>query len=159
MPEKDHFGELDEVKKRNLESVSYCGLYCPDCPLFGGKISDLARDLRKELRRVKYDKFAKYISKFPSGKDLKNFKQFYLILGDLMKFRCEQGCRLGGGAKDCAIKECNNTKNYNGCWQCSKYKVCKKLDALNSLHGVAHKKNLENIEKKGVSDFVDNREW
>jgi hypothetical protein len=159
MTEQDHHKESDEVNKRNLKLVSYCGLYCPDCPLFGGKISDLARDLRKELRRVKYDKFAKYISKFPSGNKLKSFNDFYLILGDLMKFRCEQGCRLGGGAQDCAIKECNFGKNYNGCWQCSKYMICKKLDVLNSLHGTAHKKNLENIEKKGISDFVANRDW
>lgn len=157
MSEKDHL--VDEVKKRNLPLVSYCGLCCSDCPLFAGKISDLARDLRKELRAVKYDKFAKYISKFPSGKGLKNFNEFYLILGDLMKFRCEMGCRLGGGAEDCAIKICNIEKNYDGCWQCSKYRVCKKLDALNSLHGDSHRKNLEKIERKGITNFVDSREW
>jgi hypothetical protein len=56
--------------------------------------------------------------------------------------------QFGGGAQDCAVKTCNFKKNYDGCWQCPKYKICKKLDALNSLHGVAHRKNLENIEKK-----------
>ena len=41
--------------------VAYCGLYCGDCFGSEGKIADLARDLRKELRSAKFDKFAKFI--------------------------------------------------------------------------------------------------
>lgn len=150
----------EDTNNKKSEYVSYCGLFCPDCPLFAGKISDLARDLRKELRRVQYDKFAKYISKFPSGKELEQFKEFYTVLGTLMKFRCERGCRLGGGTEECLIKQCNQEHNFEGCWQCTKYKNCAKLDILNSLHGNDHRKNLETIEKKGVSEFTnENKGW
>ena len=142
------------------EFVSYCGLFCPDCPLFSGKVSDLAKDLRKELRRVQYDKFAKYISKFPAGKELENFKECYSVLGTLMKFRCEKGCRLDGGAENCQIRQCNEDQNLQGCWQCKKYKKCTKLDTLTSLHGNAHRKNLEKIDKIGISEFIDgNKNW
>jgi len=35
--------------------VAYCGLYCGDCFNYKGEIADLARDLRKELRKTKFD--------------------------------------------------------------------------------------------------------
>ena len=38
------------------ELIAYCGLYCGDCFAYQGKIADLARDLRKELRQSKFDK-------------------------------------------------------------------------------------------------------
>ena len=136
------------------ELVSYCGVFCPDCPLYAGKVSDLARDLRKELRRVQYDKFAKYISKFPAGKELKQFKEFYAILGTLMKFRCQKGCRLGGGTDNCQIRQCNQNQDFQGCWQCTKYEFCSKLDILKSLHGDKHRKNLEIISKKGIDELL-----
>ena len=40
------------------ELIAYCGLYCGDCFAYQGKIADLARDLRKELRQSKFDKTA-----------------------------------------------------------------------------------------------------
>ena len=38
--------------------IAYCGLYCGDCVGHQGKVADLARDLRKELRQVKFGKTA-----------------------------------------------------------------------------------------------------
>ncbi|MEJ2241635.1 MAG: DUF3795 domain-containing protein [Candidatus Bathyarchaeota archaeon] len=136
---------MGESETDDSNLVSYCGLFCPDCPLFKGKISDLAKDLRKELRQVQYDKFAKYMSEFPTGKELKQFKIFYSVLGSMVKYRCENSCKLGGGSKDCEIRKCNLKHKFNGCWECSKYELCKKLDALNSLHGNKHRQNLKNM--------------
>lgn len=36
--------------KQNKNPMAYCGLCCLDCFGYKGKIADLARDLRKELR-------------------------------------------------------------------------------------------------------------
>ncbi|TRO42272.1 DUF3795 domain-containing protein [Candidatus Bathyarchaeota archaeon] len=152
----------NSVDKENKKSilVSYCGLYCPECPLYLGKISDMARDLRKELRNIQYDKFAKYISKLSKGKKLENFKECYDVLGAMMVFRCEGGCRQGGGTDNCQIRQCNQDKNLEGCWQCTKYEHCKKLDALNALHGNSHRKNLKNIKKHGINEFIKgNKGW
>jgi hypothetical protein len=44
-----------------IELVAYYGLYCGDCPSHQGKVADLARNLRKELRRVKFDRMAQAI--------------------------------------------------------------------------------------------------
>ena len=49
---------MDE-KDRSL--IAYCGLYCGDCFGYKGRVADLARDLRKELRQAKFDKVAEAI--------------------------------------------------------------------------------------------------
>jgi hypothetical protein len=151
---------MEQTEFDNSNLISYCGLVCSDCPLFNGNVSDLAKNLRKELRRVQYDKFAEYMSKFPSGKELKDFETFYSVLGTLIKYRCEGGCKKGGGSKDCEIRQCNLEQNLKGCWECSKFKFCSKLNALNSLHGDKHRKNLEIICKKGPTELLkDEDRW
>ena len=60
-----------KIEDENL--IAYCGLYCGDCHGYTGKVPDLARDLRKELRQIHYDKFAAFISTYSFGKDFKNY--------------------------------------------------------------------------------------
>ena len=65
----------------NKDLIAYCGLYCGECFAYQGTIPDLARDLRKELRKARYDKFAEFISTFSFGKDFKNYQECYEVLG------------------------------------------------------------------------------
>jgi hypothetical protein len=78
--------------------VAYCGLYCEDCHGYNGRIPDLARDLRKELRTSRYDKFAEFISQYKFGKDFSGYDECYKVLGAMVKFRCRKGCKAGGGS-------------------------------------------------------------
>ncbi len=141
-------------EEQDLNLIAYCGLYCGDCHAFKGRISDLAISLRKELRRTDYEKFAKFISKYSEGKDLKNFNDAYNVLGAIAAFRCDKGCREGGGSNACRIRQCCIGKGYEGCWQCKEFEKCKNLDVHNMLHGDAHRKNLRTIQKKGKEEFV-----
>ena len=134
--------------------IAYCGLYCGDCHGYNGRIPDLARDLRKELRDSKYDKFAGFISAYSFGKDFKNYDECYKVLGAMVKFRCKKGCRAGGGSPFCKIRKCCQKKELNGCWECSDFETCKELQFLEPVHGDAHIKNLKNINKMGKKDFV-----
>jgi hypothetical protein len=59
------------MMKQDSNLIGYCGLYCVDCHGFNGRIPDLARDLREELRKSKYDKFAGFISESGFSKDFK----------------------------------------------------------------------------------------
>lgn len=140
--------------------IGYCGIYCGDCHAFSGEISKLARELRKELREKEYDKFAKFISKYPQGKALQKFEECYEALGAMMAFVCEKGCRQGGGSPQCKIRLCCQERNLEGCWQCNKFEKCKNLDVLIPLHKEAHLKNLRAIQKKGKEEFIKGkREW
>ena len=114
----------------------------------------MARDFRKELRKIQYDKFAKYISNLPKGKKLENFKECYDVMGTMMIFRCEGGCRKGGGTQNCQIRQCNQDKKNEGCWQCNQHVDCRKLDVLNELHGNSHRKNLKTIKNRGINEFT-----
>ncbi|KYK34543.1 MAG: hypothetical protein AYK22_05295 [Thermoplasmatales archaeon SG8-52-3] len=143
-----------EKRKKDEKLIAYCGIYCGDCHGFTGMVPDLARDLRKELRQIHYDKFAAFISTYPFGKDFKNYEECYKVLGAMVKFRCRKGCRSGGGSPFCKIRKCAEKKELDGCWLCPDFKSCKELKFLEPVHGDAHIKNLKNLKKKGKKEFV-----
>jgi len=139
-------------KKEDL--INYCGLYCGDCHGYNGRIPDLARDLRKELRACHYEKFANFIADEGFGKTFKGYDKCYEVLGAMVKFRCKKGCRNGGGPPFCKIRNCCTKKSYDGCWECTEFEKCEKLDFLKPVHGDAHIKNLQTIKKKGKEQFL-----
>ena len=136
------------------KAIAYCGLFCADCPGHTGAIADLARDLRKELRRTRFDLTADYLANINVFKEYKNYKTCYEVLGTMVKFRCGKFCREGGGNPFCKIRKCCQRKGLNGCWDCDDLDTCQKLDFLEPNHGDAHLKNLRKIKKKGMQKFL-----
>ncbi len=136
------------------ELVACCGLYCGDCFIYQGKIADLARDLRKELRKARFDNQAELMSQEPFFTVLKNYQQCYEVLGALVKFRCKRACRGGGGPPFCKIRKCCQKKGISGCWQCDGFETCNKLDSLKPFHGDAQLTNLKILKKAGVDSFL-----
>ena len=136
--------------------VAYCGLYCGDCFGYKGKIADLSRDLRKELRQSRFDRVAESIP----FKEFKHYKECYDVLGALVKLRCKRACRNGGGPPFCKMRNCCQKKGIEGCWQCEEFETCEKLDFLKSIHGEAHLKNLRRLKKTGVDSFIKGKkDW
>ena len=129
--------------------AAYCGLYCEKCAFHTGTIPDLARDLRKELRKARFEKVAEVIPFL----DAEAYKQTYEFLGSLVKLRCK-GCKVGSRSQFCHIAQCAVKKGYEGCWECDEFPSCKKLDFLAPVHGDAHLKNLRKIKKVGVEEWV-----
>ena len=80
------------MNEANRELVAYCGLYCGDCFSYQGKIADLSRDLRKELRQARFDRVAEGMP----FKEFRNYRECYEVLGALLRLRCKNGCRSGG---------------------------------------------------------------
>ncbi|OGO08069.1 MAG: hypothetical protein A2Y92_01015 [Chloroflexi bacterium RBG_13_57_8] len=141
------------------ELTAYCGLYCGDCYRYKGKIADLARDLRKELRQEKFDSTAEKLSKNTFFATLKNYPQCYEVLGEMVKFRCNRACRGGGGPPVCKMRICCRQKNIEGCWVCVEFESCKKLDFLHAYHEDAHLKNLRILKKSGTEAFVKGKRY
>jgi len=139
--------------------VTYCGLYCGDCFGYQGKIADLARDLRKELRQAKFNKTAELLSAIPFFATFKDYPQCYEVLGALVKFRCKNTCRGGGGPPFCKMRKCCQKKGIEGCWQCDEFETCEKLDTLKPNHGDAHLKNLRIIKKQGIDEFIKGKRY
>ncbi len=139
--------------------IAYCGLYCGDCFGYKGKVADLARDLRKELKQSRFDKTAEFMSTISFFKVLKNYPQCYEVLGALVKFRCKNTCKGGGGPPFCKIRKCCQMKGIEGCWRCDEFETCEKLDFLKANHGDANIKNLRLIKKKGIDEFFKGRKY
>jgi hypothetical protein len=127
-------------------------LYCGECPNHTGKIADLARDLRKELRSVRFDKTADVLSEMSFFSMFNDYEQCYAVLGGMVKLRCKHACRGGGGNPYCKIRKCCQRKEIEGC--CT---TCEKLDELRANHGVAHIKNLRSIKRNGIDGFLDGK--
>jgi hypothetical protein len=139
--------------------IAYCGLYCGDCHGHTGRIPDLARDLRKELRASRYGKFAEIIANEGFGKVFKDYDKCYDVLGAMMKFRCKKSCRGGGGPPFCKIRNCCLEKGIPGCWECEEFETCENLDFLKIVHGDAHLKNLRKLKRKGTTEFVKGKRY
>ena len=140
-------------KDENL--IAYCGLYCGDCFSYQGKIADLARDLRKELRQAKFDKAAEGIP----FKEFQNYKECYDVLGAMVRLRCKSGCRDGGGNPFCKMRKCCQKKGIEGCWQCDVFETCEDVSPLEPIHGDAKQKNLKKLKKAGVEGFLEGKTY
>ena len=144
-------------KDKNL--IAYCGLYCGECFSYKGSVADLARDLRKELRQAKFQKTAELLSTLSFFEVFQHYPQCYEVLGALVRLRCKNACKGGGGNPSCKIRICCQKKGFAGCWECDEFETCKKLDFLVPAHGNAHLKNLRTLQKKGVEEFLQGKKY
>ncbi len=147
------------MTKENEKLIAYCGLYCNDCIGYRQKAANLARDLRKELRETRFEKTAESLAKIPFFAKYKNYEQCYEVLGELVKMRCKKACKGDGGPPFCKIRKCCQKKGIEGCWECDEFETCKKLDFLKPNHGDGHLKNLRNISKKGIKEFLKGKKY
>lgn len=134
------------------KAIAYCGLYCNECFNHKGEIADMARDLRKKLRQEKFDRKVPGLSKYFKG--LTNYAVCYEVLGAMVRLRCNRDCREGGGNPSCKIRLCCKKKNVTGCWECTEFESCNKLDFLKPIHQDEHLTNLRKIKKQGTKVFV-----
>lgn len=147
------------MNEENKNLTAYCGLYCGDCSIYKGKIADLAKDIRKELREARFDKTAEALSRVSFFKIFNNYPQCYEVLGAMVKLRCRKVCKNGGGPPFCKIRKCCQKKGIKGCWECNEFETCEKLDLLKPGHGVAHIKNLRKINKQGTDEFLKGQKY
>ena len=145
------------MKTKEKELTAYCGLYCGDCIRYKSKASQLARELKEELQRTQFEKYAEVKSKFVNA--FKNYKECVEVLDAIADLQCNNTCR-GGGCPTfkCKIIECCNTKGLEGCWECNKFENCKELDFLEPFHGDLSKKNLRKIKELGLEKWLKHRE-
>jgi hypothetical protein len=139
------------AKKTDL--IGYCGLYCATCPGYTQIPANLAKELRAELKKGKFEGAADFLAKMPAFGAFKYYKQGYDLLGAIAKLRCK-GCKTGGGSAACKIRKCAKEKKFSGCWQCGKFEACKKFIFLLESNDKTYLKNLRKIKRQGPAKFV-----
>jgi hypothetical protein len=144
------------VMSKKTDLIAYCGLYCATCPALTGSIANLAKDLRKELKRSKCDKAASGLAKIPTFAAFKHYDKFDELLVALTQMQCKKPCRAGGGSPNCQIRKCVVDKGLTGCWQCGDFTKCATLKTLEEFGDVdkTYLKNLRKIKRQGTAAFV-----
>jgi hypothetical protein len=152
-------GNMPDEMGSNEKLIAYCGLCCLDCHCFLQKIPDMARDIRAELVKTKYKKFADSLATLSNEKSYYDYDKCFKFLGVMEKFRCI-GCKNRAVSPYCKIRKCCEEKVIDGCWECTIFEECEKLDFLKSVHEDAHIKNINIIKNKGIPEFLNNdRYW
>ena len=138
--------------------TAFCGLYCGDCLRYKSKAADLGFELLNELKKISFENYVKV--KQSSVKDLGHYDQMVRTIEAIISLQCNTPCRLGGDGcnKPCKIIKCVSSKNLNGCWECSEFEGCKKLDFLDPFHGDTPLKNLRKIKELGINNWATKRE-
>ena len=137
--------------------TAYCGLYCGDCIRLRSRASSLANDLLKEFEKTQFSEYARVKqSQIP---DFEYYEPTVSLLAHVSRLRCEVPCRLGGDGciGSCRIIECVKGKSFEGCWECSEYETCKKLDFLKPFHGDTPLENLRKIKEFSIRAWAKHR--
>lgn len=141
---------------QGTELTAYCGLYCGDCIRYRSKAADLARDLRRELQNVGFDKYAEVKSLFV--KELLHYGECCRVLEAISELQCNTGCRYGGCPTfSHKIVECCQTRGLEGCWECDEFEKCKEFEFLEPFHGDTPLRNLRKIKELGLDKWVEHR--
>ena len=138
------------MARKSSNVIAYCSLNCAVCPSYTAEIADLARDLRKEIRRAKMHEI---VEKIPLP-GMEHFKECYETLGTMMTYRCKKVCREGGGSAKCPIKVCCKKKGLDGCWECEEFETCVNLKGFEPILGDKLRKTLRKIKRIGVDKYL-----
>lgn len=140
---------------KDREFSACCGLYCGDCVPFNWQLFRAAEELRDELERVDFHKYARL--KGRSNDVFNKFDVFQQVLSEMIKLRCEKTCVNGGGRANCEIRACVHTKELAGCWECCEFESCELLVPLAVAHGDTNTFNLRLIKEFGIDNWADRR--
>ncbi len=136
--------------------TTYCGIFCGDCPRYKAKFSDMSRDLLNEFEKSHFSKLAKVIA--TKNEKFEQYDEMLSLLKTITALKCDAPCRQGGGRGDaCEVIKCNKSKGIEGCWECSDFEQCGKLDFLKPFCEDAPIKNLRNIREYGVDNWSEHR--
>jgi len=136
------------------DGIAHCGLYCEECFGHMGRIADLARDLRAELRKARLDRIAESLSAEPYFQVFSDWPASYEVLGALVKLRSRRMCKDGGGPPYFKIRRCSQGKGLAGCWEYDEFETCDNLRTLVAAHGDAHTRNLKKLRRSGIEGFI-----
>ena len=110
------------MSEQDIHLIAYCGLNCAECFSYNRTVSEAAKSLRRELRA------AKLKGAWQEIPFLGEYEPFKKSLDGLAMLRCTKVCRDGAGNPWCKIRKCCQKKGIEGCWECTDFETCNKLN-------------------------------
>ena len=137
------------------ESItSYCGLCCADCIPSKAEFFELIERFESMLEELQFDKYAELKSE--ANAEFKEYPKFVSILDSMKALRCSGPCRLGGGKRECIIRDCVQKKGLKGCWECGDRLQCGSLNRLRTIHPNLDY-HLDLIKELGPEKWLEKR--
>lgn len=110
----------------SIDLTSYCGLYCPGCEVYQGKVKSHVDGLQGFLDH--HHKGEKDGEIAEDDQPISDLDQFEGILDRLAKeYGSCKGCKEGGGKKDCKVRSCASDRGYTTCVECIRMENCELL--------------------------------
>lgn len=143
------------MKEEKNSLITYCGLYCGDCPYGSGEIVNHAANLLDTMNKWSFSRVSAGLAKmFERYKALSDYDTFIKVLHSMMQLTCDATCKEDGGLKTCDIRNCCRDRGLEGCWQCQTFETCSTLSWLKPVHDTSHIKNLRIIKDQGPEQFI-----
>ena len=154
--------------------VCPCGLVCCECLFYKPEIYEAAKKLKDIIKTSQLDVFLKSITENeawePMAKHLNaeeskiqnifepfnKMPDFLNVLDSLITLQCEKTCRETGGCSirgvthKCEVLDCIKAKKYEGCWDCTEFTSCGKLNFLKQGYGETIEENLRTVKEDGI---------
>jgi hypothetical protein len=112
--------------------TAYCGLCCIDCIPSREEFFKLVNDFDEVLGELKFEHYAELKSEVVE--EFKEYPKFLSILCQIKSLHCSSPCQSRGGNPQCKIRQCAQSKDLKGCWQCKDRQECTLLDRLWGIH-------------------------
>lgn len=143
-----------EREKLNKDLTSYCGLCCADCIPSNDGFFSLIENFENMLEGLQFDEYAALKSE--SDGRFKEYSGFLSVIKAMKSLKCPGPCRLGGGKKECAVRDCALSKGLEGCWGCGERPGCSLLARLRTIHPNLDY-HLDLIKKLGPEKWFEKR--
>ena len=141
--------------------VAYCGLFCGQCIIRNGKISERSNKLLEIFKTEEFQKLVIGLPKFFHEINIESneYETCIKFLKTMTFLDCNELCKKTGGTSKCKIKNCCIEKNIEGCWICDDFENCEIIDSLTPIHQKANIKNIKNIRKNGMRSFLKGEKY
>lgn len=134
--------------------TAYCGLCCADCIPSNAGFFSLIEKLEDMLEDLQFKKYAELKSETDGV--FNDYPKFVSVLKSMKGLRCSGPCRLGGGKKECAVRDCALSKGLEGCWECVSRPGCNMLARLRTIHPNLDY-HLDLIKELGAEKWFEKR--
>ncbi|UCH05133.1 MAG: DUF3795 domain-containing protein [Candidatus Thorarchaeota archaeon] len=131
--------------------TSYCGLYCPGCTRFEGRLAEQRtspQDIADRYRVIREDPSHDRAQTAHAGDTLDGVRDT-----SAGHYQSCKGCKEGGGKNDCQVRSCASDRGYSTCVECIRMEFCDVLSGNpESLP------RLREIRDKGYDGWLKTKE-
>ena len=138
-------GNLNETQRQ----LSYCGIYCGDCPMYTREISRTSEKLENLTAQAGFNQMAEYLP------DMAWYTEFKEKLAWFRENVVCDGCRSDGRQyhEGCTLRDCCSARGIDFCPNCDNY-PCNTVEEFKA-QSPYFADNMKRIREVGVDAYIE----